>query len=557
MEMLLRDYLGGHVLRTAILRFEDAMGPWVKEQVQTYFHGLHPTWATDDARAAAEHAAATDAAKAELARLDERHAVLDRLMRGCPKAKKQALAREKYAAKQHLKAFSAKAVDPPPVPHWVEECRDCVGRLMKPRVLASNHWGVYTIVAVMRALLPEVFAHHFPDHFHAKECLDGILRVVFIRAKVGHGDSLVESDVLEALRHMGAVLTRCGHDDGGGSAASVMAFLDDVERLVQQAREGGGRATCAGPPLRLNDATAQQLYTTISAWELQVEKLLGLVAVAADGVVTSTGTGSLSYRYGTVAFGQNLDRKWSVIVKKLLPQFKIIAMARHWYFHKDSDNCDVSAAFVAMDVVVTALNSATNAANAAELLAAELWLAEVTQPCPGCSQLCQKDGGSSTVQCLCGERFQYASRDGVAAPAAAAEQTDGYKIGWTTPAVITTLVSPTTLQLELPVVVRLPLGHSLGSVERGTTRTLVDPVRDCFNAKMSTRTTECGGRDDTAQMPLDFQATCTGVSPCVKMLAQVFRCCGVDSPLFMLSNFLACVSCPHVFICAYSYRRGG
>jgi len=50
-----------------------------------------------------------------------------------------------------------------------------------------------------------------PDHFHAKELLDGILRVVEMRTGRAHRVALTESDVLEALRQMAAVVRRCVH----------------------------------------------------------------------------------------------------------------------------------------------------------------------------------------------------------------------------------------------------------------------------------------------------------------------------------------------------------
>ena len=80
---------------------------------------------------------------------------------------------------------------------------------MKPHVHATNRWDVLTIVVVMRALLHDVFARFMPDHFHAKELLDGIQRVVYMRTGRAHRVALTESDVLETLRQMVAVVRRC------------------------------------------------------------------------------------------------------------------------------------------------------------------------------------------------------------------------------------------------------------------------------------------------------------------------------------------------------------
>ena len=131
---------------------------------------------------------------------------LDEQLKTGPSESKKAACQQRKEVSKELNAHIASPPQPPPTPRWVEECRAFFGQLIKPHVHATNRWDVHMIVVVMRALLPDVFARFMPDHFHAKELLDGIQRVVEMWTGRAHRVALTESDVLEALRQMVAVL---------------------------------------------------------------------------------------------------------------------------------------------------------------------------------------------------------------------------------------------------------------------------------------------------------------------------------------------------------------
>jgi hypothetical protein len=214
MELSLCNYLAGHILRNGMLLFEDAMGPWVKEQARLYYCNKFQLDLDEDDRAAADYAAAVSVHEAERDALMARRDELDELLKTGPKDGKKAASQQKKEVSKLLNDHSSSPPPPPPTPRWVEACREFFGQLMRPHVHATNRWDVHTIVVVMRALLPDVFARFMPDHFHAKELLDGIQRVIEMRTGRAHRVALTESDVLEALRQMVAVVRRCvrAHD---------------------------------------------------------------------------------------------------------------------------------------------------------------------------------------------------------------------------------------------------------------------------------------------------------------------------------------------------------
>ena len=209
MELSLRDYLAGHVLRKGMWLFEDAMGPWVKEHAKLHFCTKLQLDPDEDDRLAADYVVALSAHQAQKDALIARRDELEELLKTGPNDGKKAANQQMKTVSVQLKKLDASPPQLPPLPRWVQECREFFGPLMKPHVHASNRWDVYTIVVVMRALLPDVFARLLPDHFHAKELLDGVLRVIEMRTSRAHRGALTESDVLEALRQMVAVLRRC------------------------------------------------------------------------------------------------------------------------------------------------------------------------------------------------------------------------------------------------------------------------------------------------------------------------------------------------------------
>jgi hypothetical protein len=209
MELSLRNYLAGHILREGMLLFEDAMGPWVKEQARLHYRNKFQLDPDDDDRVAADYAAAVSVHEAHRDALIASRDELEKLLNAGPKDGKKVASQRKNDVSKLLTAHISSPPPPPPAPRWVEACREFFGQLMKPHVNATNRWDVHTIVVVIRALLPDVFAPFMPDHFHAKELLDGIQRVVEMRAGRAHRVALTESEVLEALRQMVAVVRRC------------------------------------------------------------------------------------------------------------------------------------------------------------------------------------------------------------------------------------------------------------------------------------------------------------------------------------------------------------
>jgi tetratricopeptide (TPR) repeat protein len=356
MELPLRDYLGGHVLRKAMLLFEDAVGPWVKAEVEAHFNRKLVIAPDDDDHSAAEDDATIEAHGDDVAKLVTRRDELVQLIRTGPKEERQAVAQERKSIDEQLKQLCAVPTPAAPVPRWIEECRVFFGSTMKQHVNASNHWDVHTIVAVMRGVLRDVFARHLPDHFHAKELLSGILRVLSMRSTRAHRVAMVESDVLGALQQMVSVMTQCQR--GADTVAAVAGLLDEAKGLVQRARDEGPDAVCVACPLSADDVNAQRLYMALTAWELHVEAALGLVVVGDGGTVVDASRGRLAYKDGTVVFGSGLDAERTAVVQSLKPQLHLVAMARHWYFHNLQGPCDFAGTFTAMKSAAAAIAAA-------------------------------------------------------------------------------------------------------------------------------------------------------------------------------------------------------
>jgi len=333
MEIPLRDYLSGHVLRTAMVLFEDALGPWVKEETEAHFHRTAPG---ESDRIAAEHEAAlkahadnTDALAARRVEL----ARLNLLLSTSLNHEKQAVAREMTVVKDQVKKLEDAVQTPPvaPVPWWIEECRVFFGATVKPYVNASNHWDVHIIVVVMRGLLRDVFAQHMPDHFHAKELLRGILRVLSMRSTRAHRVAVVESDVLSALQQMTSVMKQCRCEPK--AVAAMTDLLDKVKALVHRAGMEGD-TVCAGPALSADEINAQRLYMTLSAWEQHCEAAIGsAVDGSGGGALCNERFERLAYENGTVVIASGLDTRWTKVLQDLKTELPTVAKARHWYVH--------------------------------------------------------------------------------------------------------------------------------------------------------------------------------------------------------------------------------
>eukprot|EP00035_Acanthoeca_spectabilis_P018108 m.382793 g.382793 ORF g.382793 m.382793 type:complete len:186 (+) comp16724_c1_seq9:540-1097(+) len=155
MEIALLDFLAGHVLRTALLLFEAAMGPWVKATMQQHF--------PDDPINVAE-AAALEKQRCDLSRLQselsaQRKTLQSQLKtassvdRGDLHKQIRRVESEWRGIKQQLATLPA-----PPIPTWIEECHKGIGRAMKPFVTADARWDAHVIVSVMRAHLRDIFS---------------------------------------------------------------------------------------------------------------------------------------------------------------------------------------------------------------------------------------------------------------------------------------------------------------------------------------------------------------------------------------------------------------
>lgn len=200
-ELSLREFLAGHLLRDGMLRFEDAMGPWVKAKAAAHF-GTTP----EEEAAVRDHAARVVAHTVESAEIVAKQANLKATLAQCASHEKQAVVKQQATLKKRLGKLAADLPGEPPTPLWIGEIRHFLGQRTKKHVTAGSRWDIHTITAVLRALPPEVFAAGLPSGFHAKAVLSALLSVLTARTSRAHREVLSESDVLEALLHMHAVL---------------------------------------------------------------------------------------------------------------------------------------------------------------------------------------------------------------------------------------------------------------------------------------------------------------------------------------------------------------
>jgi hypothetical protein len=75
--------------------------------------------------------------------------------------------------------------------------------------------------------------------------------------------------------------------------------------------------------------------------------------------------GAFEYKNGTIVFameqldsevGKAWEHGWSDITCSLKEQFKIVALARHWYFHHFESGIDIPEVFRAMDEILGKTN---------------------------------------------------------------------------------------------------------------------------------------------------------------------------------------------------------
>jgi tetratricopeptide (TPR) repeat protein len=349
MELALRHFLAGHVLRKGMLRFETLMNPWVKEQVKSYYgRTLRIDLGEEDERVA-ESARAVKACEDEKARLAAERENICALIRTCSnKDEKQALKRKHEEVGKKLKDLNGTPALHELVPRWIKEVRGFF-HMSAEYVHAADLWDVLTITTVMQSLMSEVFAQHL-SRPHAKEFLHRILRVMRLRNNRAHpndddGTPVVptESEVIEALRQMDAVMQSCKVGD-------VSWLMNYAHLLVQHASNmKHDSETCNGPLLTADEGNAQVLYMALMSWQRHVEVSMDLVTIVDLGVTKATGKAGLKYVGHTVAFGHTLDPEWHAVITRLKPHFRIVATARHWYFHH-KDDCDFARTFTAMEL---------------------------------------------------------------------------------------------------------------------------------------------------------------------------------------------------------------
>eukprot|EP00037_Helgoeca_nana_P005517 m.52207 g.52207 ORF g.52207 m.52207 type:complete len:1215 (+) comp16504_c0_seq1:381-4025(+) len=346
MEISLREYLTGHVLRSGMRAFEDALKPWVKTTVRTHFASKHED---DDKQNSIEYNEKFAAWGACLSTLQEQHDALAEEIKTCDKAKHHELDLKRKAIKKQI-GQKEKTKPVSPVPGWITECMVICGRRTKAFLTVDTHWDVTILVTVMQGMLKSVFAPKMLNHFEAQVLLRGILSVATVRNDRAKRVVTSESDVLVALRQMAGVIQQCACDD----AVVLNELLSHAKQLVQRATTEGG-STTASCSLTATEANAQRLYTKINAWELHVETTMDLL--------NKKKMDRLRYDNSTISFGSNLDGKWAEKVKELNGRFCVVAGGRHWYFHNLSDLPSFADVYEAMKLSAAKLASVDKSEN--------------------------------------------------------------------------------------------------------------------------------------------------------------------------------------------------
>eukprot|EP00035_Acanthoeca_spectabilis_P018106 m.382777 g.382777 ORF g.382777 m.382777 type:complete len:186 (+) comp16724_c1_seq6:394-951(+) len=155
MEITLLDFLAGHMLRTALFQFEDAMGPWVKATMQQHF---------PDDPAAVVSAVALEEQRCALAKqqsdLSTRREALQSQLRTASSVNRGDLHKQVRKVESEWRDVKEQlaTLRPPQLPAWIEESHKGIGRAMKPFVTADARWDAHVIVSVMRAHLRDIFS---------------------------------------------------------------------------------------------------------------------------------------------------------------------------------------------------------------------------------------------------------------------------------------------------------------------------------------------------------------------------------------------------------------
>eukprot|EP00037_Helgoeca_nana_P006334 m.58424 g.58424 ORF g.58424 m.58424 type:complete len:1374 (+) comp17222_c0_seq1:263-4384(+) len=354
MEVRLRDYLGGYILRQALILFEGAFEPWVRSELK-----IRNPDTPEDVAYARGHVALlsqwedqkNNLWKDRRKHLKEVKAKIKELRNG-GYANDGKVAQLEAQSKEDIAAFDEGArlitANEPqsPIPRWIQVCRKPCGPRTKKHVQEDPKipWDAHILVVLVRAY-PEVFFQDLPDHWHVKDMLFGIQRVLDARTGRSHRNRLLETDVLDALSQMRVVLTQCKFTD---AAANVKVLLDEAQLLVHKARLG--QQTIRGQRLSSDECNAQRFYEAIDEWEVLLETELGA---------------PLQYKNETIAFGTVESRLddvlWKSAVGDLRASFSTIAKSgRHAYFHHTIDHPECDTVNKLMEQATTRLAKANN-----------------------------------------------------------------------------------------------------------------------------------------------------------------------------------------------------
>jgi hypothetical protein len=156
----------------------------------------------------------------------------------------------------------------------------------------------------------------------------------------------MESGVLDALSQMTHVLNRTGHTD---AATKITIILGTSKAHACKAHKRSGEVDRL--PLSRNECNAQLLYQALNEFEFRLELAVG----------------AFQYQDQTIAFGQGSREAQNTIhkfpngteitseawVRSHKKRFKIIAPARHWYFHHTGDDVDIPSVLLAMHEILT------------------------------------------------------------------------------------------------------------------------------------------------------------------------------------------------------------
>ena len=186
------------------------------------------------------------------------------------------------------------------------------------------------------------------DEFEARELLTELLHVVQRRTLRAHRRMPSESEVLDALARMEAVLRKFGRD---AEAEQIGAVLKEAQELmcVARMRAPDTAAETRAVPVGREEAAKLMLYRGMHAFE---ELLLAEA-------------GEFTFQNQTIAFGEAAGA-WDGPKKRRLKEeaerLRRVAEARHWLFHSTAAKFDISSVLIDMGKVLHRLRGIKDAA---------------------------------------------------------------------------------------------------------------------------------------------------------------------------------------------------